>query len=62
MNPSPATTAAAEINRLHEEAKGGSIASRKALHGALGPDSTPDIRHVSGRTYEDRNLTLLRKE
>jgi len=35
MNPSPATTAAAEINRLHEEAKGGSIASRKALHGAL---------------------------
>lgn len=35
MNPSPATTAAAEINRLHEEAKGCSVASRKALHGAL---------------------------
>ena len=35
MNPSPATTAAAEINRLHEEAKGCSVASRKALQGAL---------------------------
>ncbi len=35
MNPIPATTAAAEINRLHEEAKGYSVASRQALHGAL---------------------------
>jgi hypothetical protein len=35
MNPLPATTVAAEINRLHEEAKGGSVASRKALVGAL---------------------------
>ena len=35
MNPTPATTVAAEINRLHEEAKGYSVASRQALHGAL---------------------------
>jgi|CZKI01.1.fsa_nt_gi hypothetical protein len=35
MNPAPATTVAAEINRLHEEAKRCSIASRQALHGAL---------------------------
>jgi hypothetical protein len=35
MNPTPATTVAAEINRLHEEAKGYSAASRQALHGAL---------------------------
>ena len=35
MNPAPATTVAAEINRLHEQAKGCSVASRKALQGAL---------------------------
>jgi hypothetical protein len=35
MNPATATTTAAEINRLHEEAKRGSFASREALHGAL---------------------------
>ena len=35
MNPSPTTTVAAEINRLHEEAKGCSVASRKAMDGAL---------------------------
>ena len=36
MNAGPAvTTAAAEINRLHEEAKRHSFASRQALHGAL---------------------------
>jgi hypothetical protein len=35
MNLSPAITVAAEINRLHEDAKGCSVASRKALHGAL---------------------------
>ena len=41
MNPSPATTAAAEINRLHEEAKGCSVASRKALQGALAAANDP---------------------
>ena len=35
MNPAPVTTTAAEINRLHEEAKRGSCVSRQALHGAL---------------------------
>lgn len=35
MNPATDTTAAAEINRLHEEAKRGSLVSREALHGAL---------------------------
>jgi len=36
MNTAPATTtAAAEINRLHEEAKRCAAASRQALHGAL---------------------------
>ena len=35
MNPVPVTTAAAEINRLHEEAKRGACVSRQALHGAL---------------------------
>ncbi len=35
MNPTSATTVAAEINRLHEEAKRCSVASRQALHGAL---------------------------
>jgi hypothetical protein len=36
MNPAPATPpAVAEINRLHEEAKRGSVVSRQALHGAL---------------------------
>lgn len=35
MNPATVTTVAAEINRLHEEAKRGSFASREALHGAL---------------------------
>ena len=36
MSPAPATpTAVAEINRLHEEAKRCSVASRQALHGAL---------------------------
>ena len=35
MNPTPATTVAAEINRLHEEAKRCSVASRQALHGSL---------------------------
>jgi hypothetical protein len=36
MNPAPAsTTTVTEINRLHEEAKRSSIASRQALHGAL---------------------------
>ena len=35
MNPVPATTVATEINRLHEEAKRCSEASRRALHGAL---------------------------
>jgi hypothetical protein len=35
MNAAPVTTVAAEINRLHEEAKRGSFASREALHGAL---------------------------
>ena len=36
MNPAPATPpAVAEINRLHEEAKRCSDASRQALHGAL---------------------------
>jgi hypothetical protein len=35
MNPTPATTSAAEINRLHEEAKRGACVSRQALHGAL---------------------------
>ena len=35
MNPAPATTVAAEINRLHEQAKGCSVASRQALHEAL---------------------------
>jgi hypothetical protein len=35
MNPTSAATVAAEINRLHEEAKRCSVASRHALHGAL---------------------------
>lgn len=35
MNPAAVITTAAEINRLHEEAKRASIASREALHGAL---------------------------
>jgi len=35
MNPAPATTTAAEINRLHEEAKRCACTSRQALHGAL---------------------------
>jgi hypothetical protein len=36
MNPVPVpTTTAAEINRLHDEAKRHSVASRQALHGAL---------------------------
>jgi hypothetical protein len=35
MNPATVTTAAAEINRLHEEAKRASYVSREALHGAL---------------------------
>lgn len=36
MNPATATpTAAADINRLHEEAKRCSVASREALHAAL---------------------------
>jgi hypothetical protein len=35
MNPAPATTVAAEINRLHEEARRCAVASRQALHGAL---------------------------
>lgn len=35
MNAAAVTTAAAEINRLHEEAKQLSFASRQALHGAL---------------------------
>lgn len=36
MNPPPATTAAvAEINRLHAEAKRGSVVSHEALHAAL---------------------------
>jgi len=35
MSPTPATAIAAEINRLHEEAKGCSVASRQALHDAL---------------------------
>ena len=35
MNPDPATTVAAEINRLHEEAKQCSATSRQALHIAL---------------------------
>ena len=48
MNPAPATPpAVAEINRLHEEAKRCSDASRQALHGALvaawQADHAPDI-------------------
>jgi hypothetical protein len=35
MNAAPVTTTAAEINRLHEEAKRGFFVSRDALHGAL---------------------------
>ncbi len=35
MNPATVTTTAAEINRLHAEAKRHSFASRQALHGAL---------------------------
>lgn len=35
MNPAPANSVAAEINRLHEEAKHGTNASRQALHAAL---------------------------
>jgi len=35
MNAAPATTVAAEINRLYEEAQRWSDASRKALHDAL---------------------------
>lgn len=35
MNAATVTTTAAEINRLHEEAKRHSFASRQALHGAL---------------------------
>ena len=35
MNTAPATTTAAEINRLHDEAKRGAIASREALHKSL---------------------------
>jgi hypothetical protein len=35
MNPATVTTTAAEINRLHEEAKRASFVSREALHGAL---------------------------
>jgi len=35
MNTSPATTPAAEINRLHEEAKRCAATSRQAVHSAL---------------------------
>jgi hypothetical protein len=35
MSPTPAPIVATEINRLHEEAKRCSVASRQALHGAL---------------------------
>ena len=35
MSPAPVTTTSAEINRLHEEAKRYSVASRQALNGAL---------------------------
>jgi hypothetical protein len=35
MNPAIATSTAAEINRLHEEAKRGAFTSREALYGAL---------------------------
>jgi hypothetical protein len=35
MNRVPVTTTAAEINRLHEEAKRAACISRQALHGAL---------------------------
>jgi len=35
MNTAPATTAVVEINRLHDEAKRCSVASRTALQGAL---------------------------
>ncbi len=35
MNPASGTAVAAEINRLHEEAKRHSVVSRQALHGAL---------------------------
>jgi hypothetical protein len=35
MNPAPIVSAVTEINRLHEEAKRRSAASRKELHGAL---------------------------
>jgi tRNA nucleotidyltransferase/poly(A) polymerase len=35
MNPAPIPNVAAEINRLHEEAKHGTQASREALHAAL---------------------------
>ncbi len=35
MNPATVTATAAEINRLHEETKRHSFASRQALHGAL---------------------------
>jgi len=35
MNPASSTAIAAEINRLHEEAKLHSVVSRQALHGAL---------------------------
>jgi len=35
MNAATVTTTAAEINRLHEEAKRGFFVSRDALHGAL---------------------------
>jgi len=35
MNTAPVTTAVAEINRLHDEAKRCAAASRQALHGAL---------------------------
>ena len=35
MNPTPATTIATEINRLHEEAKRCASASRQELQGAL---------------------------
>ncbi|MDD3179557.1 MAG: hypothetical protein PHQ04_04315 [Opitutaceae bacterium] len=35
MNAAPSATAAAEINRLHDEAKRCSKTSRQALHGAL---------------------------
>lgn len=35
MNPATVTSIVAEINRLHEEAKRNSFASREALHGAL---------------------------